>query len=101
MPLIPSRTCHLQLKHDICALACKGDLTFAAVRGTIVECRRMHRSGEYRGHTADIIQLLVLGDRLLSLGRDGRLLVWRLGEYEAPEVRRSFWHSARGVGRGA
>ena len=76
----------LQLKHTIGALACKGDLTFAAVRGTIVECKRVHRCGEYRGHTADILQLLVLGDRLLSLGRDGKLLVWRIGEYAAPEV---------------
>lgn len=50
----------------------------------------MHRSGEYRGHTADIIQLLVLGDHLLSLGRDGKLLTWRIGEYDAPEV--SFQH---------
>lgn len=32
------------------------------------------------------LQLLVLGDRLLSLGRDGRLLVWRIGQYAAPEV---------------
>lgn len=32
------------------------------------------------------LQLLVLGDRLLSLGRDGRLLVWRIGQYAAPEI---------------
>lgn len=77
----------LQLKHAISALACKGDLTFAACRGTIVECRRVHRSGEYRGgHAGDILQLLVLGDRLLSLGADRRLLVWRIGQYAAPEV---------------
>jgi U3 small nucleolar RNA-associated protein 21 len=38
------------------------------------------------GHTADILQLLVLGDRLLSLGRDGKLLVWRIGSYAAPEA---------------
>jgi hypothetical protein len=76
----------VQLTYDISALACKGDLTFAAVRGTIVECKRMHRSGEYRGHSADIIQMLVLGDRLLSLGRDGKLLAWRIGDYEEPEV---------------
>lgn len=77
----------LQLKHAISALACKGDLTFAACRGTIVECRRVHRSGEYRGgHVGDILQLLVLGDRLLSLGADRRLLVWRIGQYAAPEV---------------
>ena len=76
LPPVPS----LQLKHAIGALACKGDLTFAAVRGTIIECKRVHRCGEYRGHTADILQLLVLGDRLLSLGSDGKLLVWRIGE---------------------
>lgn len=75
-----------QLKDDIAALACKGDLTFAAVRGAIIESRRVHRSGEYRGHRGDILQLLVLGDNLLSLGRDGQLLVWRIGEYEAPQA---------------
>ncbi len=64
------------------------------MRGTIVECKRMHRSGEYRGHSADIIQLLVLGDRLLSLGRDGKLLAWRIGEYEAPEVGAGRTHAA-------
>lgn len=53
----PSHPAPPQLKHSICALACKGDLTFAAVRGTIVECRRVHRSGEYRGHDADILQV--------------------------------------------
>ena len=73
-----------QLNHSISALACKGDLTFAAVRGTITESRRVHRSGEYRGHRADILQLLVLGDNILSLGRDGQLLVWRIGEYDEP-----------------
>lgn len=76
-----------QLTHAIGALAAKGDLTFAACRGTIVECKRVHRSGEYRGgHSGDILQLLVLGDRLLSLGDDRKLLVWRIGQYEAPEV---------------
>lgn len=73
-----------QLQHSISALACKGDLTFAAVRGSIMECRRVHRSGEYRGHRSDIVQLLVLGDYLLSLGQDGQLLVWQIGTYDAP-----------------
>ena len=83
LPHAPAR----QLKHTITALAAKGDLTFAALRGgAISECRRVHASGAYRGHTADVLQLLVLGDRLLSLGADGRLLAWRIGEYAAPEA---------------
>lgn len=72
------------MKHSITALACKRDLTFSAVRGTIVECKRVHRSGEYRGHVADIIQLTVLGDNLLSLGRDNKLNIWEIGNYSAP-----------------
>lgn len=77
----------VQLKHGITALACKGDLTFAALRsGAIVECKRVHQTGEYRGHAGDVLQLLVLGDRLLSLGTDGCLLVWRIGEHGGPEA---------------
>lgn len=34
-----------QLKHEICALACQGDLTFAAVGSRIVVCKRVERSG--------------------------------------------------------
>jgi U3 small nucleolar RNA-associated protein 21 len=57
------------------------------VRGDILECRRAHRSGEYRGgHSGDILQLLPLGDHLLSLGRDGLLLLWRVGQYDGPEA---------------
>lgn len=32
-----------QLKGDICALAAKGDLTFAATGGTIVVCKRVQK----------------------------------------------------------
>ncbi|KAI8469981.1 MAG: WD40-repeat-containing domain protein [Monoraphidium minutum] len=77
-----------QLAHSVTALAVKGDLTFAATGGggAIEECRRMHKVGEYRGHSGRVLQLLVLGDLLLSLGADGRLLVWRIGAHAAPEV---------------
>ena len=44
--------------------------------------------GRLQGHSASILQLLVLGERLLSLGADRRLLVWAIGEYGAPEVPR-------------
>lgn len=45
------------------------------------------RVGEYAGHTGRVLQLLVIGDLLLSLGADCRLLVWRIGEHDEPEVR--------------
>lgn len=73
-----------QLPHYISALACKRDLTFAAVHGAIIECKRVHRTGEYRGHGANILQMLVLGDYLLSLGADNKLNVWEIGQYDAP-----------------
>jgi hypothetical protein len=44
------------------------------------------RVGEYRGHGAPVRQMLVLGDVLLSLGADRRLLVWRIGKHDSPEV---------------
>ncbi|KAF8055387.1 WDR36 [Scenedesmus sp. PABB004] len=76
-----------QLPHSVSALACKGDLTFAAAGPTIHEARRAHTSGAYvGGHRGGVLQLLVLGTELLSLGRDGRLLVWRIGQYGAPHV---------------
>ncbi|CAK0785298.1 hypothetical protein CVIRNUC_008505 [Coccomyxa viridis] len=75
-----------QLAHNIEALASKGDLTFAAVGTRIAVCKRAHRHGSYRGHTGAILQLLVLGDYLLSLGHDRKLLVWKIGACAEPEV---------------
>jgi hypothetical protein len=45
------------------------------------------RTGVYAGHRAAVLQMLVLGDNLLSLGRDKQLLVWKIGQYDAPQVR--------------
>ena len=73
-----------QLKGRIVALACARDLTFAAVGHGIVECKRVHARGVYRGHTDEIIQLMVLGENLISLGRDKIVNVWRIGEYDEP-----------------
>jgi hypothetical protein len=44
------------------------------------------RTGVYAGHRAAVLQMLVLGDNLLSLGKDKQLLVWKIGQYDAPEV---------------
>ena len=42
------------------------------------------------------MSLLVLGDYLLSLGKEGTLKVWKIGEYNQPQVRhkQEFWHVA-------
>ncbi|KAK9786275.1 hypothetical protein WJX73_004830 [Symbiochloris irregularis] len=75
-----------QLPHQISALASKGDLTFAAVGAEVVACQRVHRIGTYCGHTSAIIQLLCLGNILLSLGADQKVCVWRIGQYNEPEA---------------
>ena len=51
-----------------------------------IRCPTACRHGNYKGHTDAILQLLVLGDYLLSLGRDRKLLVWKIGAYAEPEV---------------
>jgi hypothetical protein len=33
-----------------------------------------------------VLQLLVLGNELLSLGKDQQLLVWTIGQYSKPKV---------------
>jgi U3 small nucleolar RNA-associated protein 21 len=68
----------MQLPARIAALACKGDLTFAAVGTTVVVCKRVSCIRVWRGHTAPIIQLLVFGDLLLSLSKSGHLALWKL-----------------------
>lgn len=45
-----------------------------------------YREGVYKGHTGTILQLLCLGDHLLSLGSDGMLLLWKIGEFDDPQV---------------
>jgi U3 small nucleolar RNA-associated protein 21 len=68
----------MQLPGRIAALACKGELTFAAVGTTVVVCKRVSCIRVWRAHTEDIIQLLVFGDLLLSLSKAGYLALWKL-----------------------
>lgn len=44
------------------------------------------RVGIYAGHSGSITQLLTLGDLLLSLGADKKLLIWSPDVYTAPKV---------------
>lgn len=46
----------------------------------------LYRIGTYSGHSGRIIQLMTLGDVLLSLGTDRKLMVWADGVYDAPKV---------------
>lgn len=46
----------------------------------------VHRERVFRGHEGTVIQMMVLGERLLSLGTDNRLLVWDLQDCKAPLV---------------
>ena len=81
---------------QISALAVKGDLTFAAVGGYVVECKRVHRTGVYTavrehargmessGTVAPIRQLMVLGSLLIGLNGQG-VYIWNIGEYGAPK----------------
>ncbi|KAJ9507489.1 hypothetical protein QJQ45_006484 [Haematococcus lacustris] len=67
-----------QLPGTIRALAAKGDITLAAVGNSIIVCKRVHRLCVLRGHAAPILQLLVLGNLVLSLDTSGQLLTWAL-----------------------
>ena len=44
------------------------------------------RTGKYSGHSGPIVQLLRLGEVLLSLGADRKLVVWDIGTYDEPQV---------------
>lgn len=80
----------MQLPGAIRALASKGDLTLAAVGHHIVACKRVHRVHTWPGAAEEgaVIELLVLGDHLLSLTARGQLYMWSLSSFSTtPEVR--------------
>ncbi len=68
-----------------------------------IVCLWTCRNGSYAGHSGRVLQLLVLGEMLLSLGKDRQLLAWKIGEYDAPQVgvtvvgRWRIWLSGRAV----
>ncbi|KAK3263316.1 hypothetical protein CYMTET_27870 [Cymbomonas tetramitiformis] len=73
-----------QLEKRIRALACKGDLTYAASGKNIVVSKRAKVEGTWSGHTGKVNFILALSDYVLSLGEDSRLLVWQSGNYDGP-----------------
>lgn len=75
----------------ISSLGCKGDLTFAAVGDSVVECKRIHRRGVYTlgksitggDYGGGIKELMVLGT--LLIGRTANdIVMWNIGEYGDP-----------------
>jgi len=64
--------------HRVCTARIGGSPAAGARGGSV---------GTLRGHRTGILQLLVLGERLLSLGAEQRLLVWAVGEYGEPLAR--------------
>lgn len=69
----------LQLPSNITALACKGDLTLAAIAGgRITVAQRTHIIHTWDGHAGTVLQMLVMDKLLLSLGSDKYLKVWQL-----------------------
>ena len=63
------------------------------------ETPRVCRSGVYVGHQGEVLQLLCLGNHLLSLGTDRRLLLWKVGGYDEPQVLSgSAWLPCQGPG---
>ncbi|CAG9464933.1 unnamed protein product [Pedinophyceae sp. YPF-701] len=75
-----------RLPAPIDALACRGDLTFAAAGGDIHVARRNTAVAVLRHHAGRVVQLMTLGDQLLSLAADGELAVWADAEWDAPET---------------
>jgi U3 small nucleolar RNA-associated protein 21 len=73
----------------ISCLGCKGDLTFAAIGSKIIECKRIHRRGVYTlygdtGSDDQIVEMMVLGSRILGRTAAGCIAVWHIGEYGEP-----------------
>lgn len=81
----------LQLPSNITALACKGDLTLAAIGGgRITVAQRTHIIHTWDGHPGTVLQMLVMDKLLLTLGSDNYLKIWQLDlRTSTPMVRTS------------
>lgn len=88
-----SKPLRMQLPGHIAALACKGDLTFAAVGSAVHVCRRMHLVHTWRSAGGAILQLLVMGDFVLALQRGGQLTMWNAQTLEVEPVVRTLFCS--------
>lgn len=69
---------HLQLPAKITALACKGNYTVAAAGGRISVSQRSQLVHWWPGHDGQVLQLMVMGNLIISLGADAYIRVWDL-----------------------
>lgn len=76
--------------HRTCGMRIGGDASKIPMLSAALSCR----VGAYRLEAAGpVVQLLALGGQLLSLHSGGVVAVWRVGQYDAPEVRPCPSHS--------
>eukprot|EP00178_Gracilaria_changii_P009024 TRINITY_DN267_c0_g3_i1.p1 TRINITY_DN267_c0_g3~~TRINITY_DN267_c0_g3_i1.p1 ORF type:complete len:995 (+),score=158.07 TRINITY_DN267_c0_g3_i1:6574-9558(+) len=61
-------------------IAAYQELTFAAVGNNIGVYHRLRPFGLWRVHQAPIVSFTVIGNVLISISEDGRVVVWRLPE---------------------
>jgi hypothetical protein len=66
----------VQMPGKIVALACKGELTFAATATAVIVCRRIHHARTWDTGGAQIVTITVMGELLLCLCSEGQLLIW-------------------------
>ncbi|KAL2634137.1 hypothetical protein R1flu_005616 [Riccia fluitans] len=69
-----------QLERKIRALAAYRDNTYVASGQRIVVFHRTRQVATWNGHTGKVILLLAFGKHILSVGTEGRLLVWSVVE---------------------
>ncbi|CAK9880713.1 unnamed protein product [Sphagnum jensenii] len=65
-----------QLEKKIRALASLRDYTYVATGHHIVVFKRAHQVATLSGHSEKVMLLLQFGQHILSIGAEGRLLVW-------------------------
>lgn len=82
-------SCGLQLPGTITKLACKGDLTFAAVGDAVHVCRRIHLAASWHTGGSRVVDLLVMGDYVVVACSDGKVLLFEVSTLSPEPVVRT------------
>ncbi|GMH45573.1 hypothetical protein BSKO_13530 [Bryopsis sp. KO-2023] len=72
------------------ALASRRKHIYAAVGNRIEVCYKQRRIGTITGHGGKIVSLLCIADLILSIGKDGKLMVWDDENYQTPQMTAEF-----------